>query len=52
MEKLLNECARRDLQIMFNVTAPKHIEILVGLKIITIEGIRMPLFIPMEICKN
>ena len=52
MEQLLNECARRDLQKMLNETAPKHIEVLVGLKTITIEDITMPLFIPTEICKN
>lgn len=52
MEQLFNECARRDLQMMLNLISPKHTEILVGLKTITIEGITMPEFTPMQICKN
>jgi hypothetical protein len=52
MEQLFNECTRRDLQMMLNLIAPKHIEILVGIKTITIEGITIPEFTPFEICKN
>jgi hypothetical protein len=52
MEQLLIECARRDIQMMLNAIAPKHIEILVGVKTINIEGVKMPMFEPMEICKN
>ena len=52
MEQLLIECARRDIQMMLNEIAPNHIEVLVGLKMVTIEGVKMPMFEPMEICKN
>jgi hypothetical protein len=52
MEQLFNECARRDLQMMLNLIAPKHTEILVGVKTITIEGITMPEFTPIQVCKN
>jgi hypothetical protein len=37
---------------MLNLIAPKHIEILVGIKTNTIEGITIPEFTPFEICKN
>ena len=52
MEQLFNECARRDLQMMLQAIAPKHTEILVGVKMINIEGITIPEFTPFEICKN
>jgi hypothetical protein len=52
MKNLFIECARRDLQMMLNAIAPKHTEILVGVKTINIEGENVPEFMPMQFCKN
>ena len=52
MEQLLIEAARRDIQMMLNETTPSHIEVLVSMRKINIEGLEMPFFNPMEICKN
>jgi hypothetical protein len=52
MKNLFIECARRDLQMMLNAIAPKHTEILVGVKTINIEGENVPEFMPMQVCKN
>jgi hypothetical protein len=52
MKNLFIECARRDLQMMLNAIAPKHTEILVGVKTINVEGENVPEFIPMQVCKN
>jgi hypothetical protein len=52
MEQLLIEAARRDIQMMLNETTPNHVEVLVAVKKINIEGLEMPFFNPMEFCKN
>ncbi len=52
MKNLFIESARRDLQMMLNAIAPKHTEILVGVKTINVEGENIPEFVPMQFCKN
>lgn len=52
MKNLFIEAARRDIQMMLNAMTENHVEVLVAVKKINIEGLEMPFFNPMEICKN
>jgi hypothetical protein len=35
-----------------NEIAPNHIEVLVSVKTITIKGVKIPVFTPIDFCKN